>query len=355
MGIIYCHKNKITGKCYIGQTHRTLENRIGTKPEVSYKNNKSFSSDILKYGWDNFDSFVLEAVDDDSTLNARQTYWINKIKETSVLYNRHSTGTNNAKSTPLVSNKISSKDIEIVVEKFNSGLSIREIRQYVGLSVLSIKKILLNLGYKIPDVGNLGSFTKLLKEEREKFMTSIKCPVCGKHYLPSHDMRHLTCDTDCKAKYSTLSQEQKEKIKELVSKNHLAYNEFMSELNEKKRQHRECAENRIKELKIGRAKVITDSFNSRRKTTKQCKPVKRDVYVPKHTAEERYWHKDEVRCKRKLDLVLSSGVDLMKFGYNAKLCKMFPELSKRTILFLLRKYDIPHFERVGSNGVNLNL
>lgn len=54
-----------------------------------------------------------------------------------------------------------------------------------------------------------------------------------------------------------------------------------------------------------------------------------------------------------LDLILNSGVDLMKFGYNTKLCRMFPkELNKGTILFLLRKYNIPHFECVGSSKTN---
>lgn len=366
MGIIYCHKNKITGKCYVGQTHSTLEDRIGTKPEVSYKNNKSFSSDIVKYGWNNFESFVLESVADDGILNDRETYWINKIKEKSALYNKHTTGTNNAKSTPLVANRITDMDIEIVVKKFNDGLSIREIRQYVGLSVLSIKKILLNLGYTIPDVGNVDSFSQFLKEERTKFMASIKCPVCGKSYLPSHDMRHLTCDATCQTKYSALSKEQKDEIKEMVSANYSLYKEFMSEINDKRHQHREYVENRITELKIGRAKTVTDSCSTRKRTTKnsvnigksitkQHKVVKSKTYVPKHTAEELYWHKDETRCKQKLDLILNSGVDLMKFGYNAKLCKMFPELTKRTILFLLRKYNIPHFERVGSSDKNLNL
>lgn len=355
MGIVYCHKNKITGKCYIGQTHKTLEDRIGTKPEASYRNNKSFSSDILKYGWNNFESFVLEKVDDDSTLNDRETYWINKIREESGVYNKHSTGINNAKSTPLVSNKISPKDVEIVVEKFSNGLSIREIRQYVGLSVPSIKKILLNLGYKIPDVGNLGSFTKSLKEEREKFITSVKCPVCGKNYLPSHDMRHLTCNADCRTRYSTLSKEQKDDIKEIVSMNCSMYKEFMHKINEKRRQHREDSEQRIKELKKSRTKSIIDSSSSREPKQKRRKVVKHEVYAPKHTAKELYWRKDELRCRQKLDLILNSGVDLTKFGYNTKLCRMFPELSKRTVLFLLRKYNIPHFERAGSNRTNLNL
>lgn len=53
-----------------------------------------------------------------------------------------------------------------------------------------------------------------------------------------------------------------------------------------------------------------------------------------------------------LNLITSSGVDLMKFGYNTKLCEMFSELNKKRILYLLRKYDIPHFERLGNNQTN---
>ena len=333
MGIIYCHRNKINGKCYVGQTRNTLEGRVGTKPELSYQNNKSFSSDIIKFGWDNFESSILENVYNDSALNDRETYWISELKKKDVpLYNKYSTGTNNAKSTPLVSNRISSKDIEIVAKKFNEGLSIREIQQHVGLSILSIKKILLDLDYKIPDVGNLGSFTKFLKEERERFMTSIKCPVCGKHYSPSHDMRRFTCGIDCQNKYSALSQEQKDEVKKTVSRNHYLYKDFMIELNKKRRQHREYVDNKIQELKNNRTKFIVDSIKTNRK-------------LPEHTAEELQWKKDDIRCKQKLDLILNSGVDLMKFGYNTKLCKMFPELNKGIILFLLRKYNVPHFER----------
>ena len=45
----------------------------------------------------------------------------------------------------------------------------------------------------------------------------------------------------------------------------------------------------------------------------------------------------------------------MEFGYNTKLCEMFPELNKKRILFLLRKYSIPHFERKGSSQATLRL
>lgn len=339
MSIIYCHKNKITGKCYIGQTTGTLENRIGNNPSKSYRNNHEFSSDIMKYGWESFESFILETVEDNGILNERETYWINKIKETNEVYNKYLRGTNNAKHTPLVNNKISPSDIEIVKTLFDKEMSIREICQYVGLSILSIKKILINLGYKIPNVGNLDSFTRMQKEKRINFVTSIKCPVCGRNYPQSQDMRRFTCGAACQDIYKTLSQEQKNSVKKIVSRNHYLYKVFMQELEENRQKHREHVDSAIQKTKQERTTSVVDMINSRKELNK-----------PKHTAEELYWHKDEVRCKQKLNLILNSGVDLMKFGYNTKLCKMFPELNKGVILFLLRKYNIPHFERFGSKN-----
>lgn len=50
-----------------------------------------------------------------------------------------------------------------------------------------------------------------------------------------------------------------------------------------------------------------------------------------------------------LNLITSSGIDLMKYGYISKLCKLYPDtLTKRIVLHLLRKYNVKHFERAGS-------
>lgn len=58
---------------------------------------------------------------------------------------------------------------------------------------------------------------------------------------------------------------------------------------------------------------------------------------------------DTNRELRILDLITSSGIDLMKYGYISKLCKLYPgTLTKRIVLHLLRKYHIKHFERSGS-------
>lgn len=64
--LIYCHKNKLNGKKYIGQTN-DLKRRIG-KEGYGYltKNNKgeyhqpAFAAAIEKYGWENFETSILK-------------------------------------------------------------------------------------------------------------------------------------------------------------------------------------------------------------------------------------------------------------------------------------------------------
>lgn len=333
MGIIYCHKNKINGKCYVGQTRKSLEERIGPNPELSYQNNKEFSSEIIEYGWDSFESLVLETVDN-RLLNERETFWMHKMKQEGVqLYNKYLKGTSNFHKTILVNNKVTEDDKSIVKELFEEGRSLREIGELIGLSPQTVKKILINFGYDIPTVGNLCSFDREQKEVVSRFMRNLKCPICGNSFGESHDIRHMLCSVQCRTLYLKLSVQDRNNVKDM---------------------HK----NSVKEYRLlrKRLKEEKDEYNLKRIETKQQVKEKRKTIVfqetekirekhkPKHTAEELYWHRDEVRCRQKLDLILNSGVDLMKFGHNIKLCRMFPELDKRTILFLLRKYDIPHFE-----------
>ena len=55
---VYIHRNLINGKCYIGQTHLSLNKRFGRNGS-RYKNCISFGRAIDKYGWDNFSHTVL--------------------------------------------------------------------------------------------------------------------------------------------------------------------------------------------------------------------------------------------------------------------------------------------------------
>lgn len=54
---IYCHRNKINNKAYIGQTGCVPYTRRWSGHEVSgdpYRGCRHFQNAIYKYGWDNF-------------------------------------------------------------------------------------------------------------------------------------------------------------------------------------------------------------------------------------------------------------------------------------------------------------
>ena len=58
---VYCHQNKINGKRYIGQTkyQDNLTKRWGSDGR-EYRRNEYFLRAIKKYGWNNFDHFVIQ-------------------------------------------------------------------------------------------------------------------------------------------------------------------------------------------------------------------------------------------------------------------------------------------------------
>jgi len=55
--IIYCHRNKINNKAYIGQTCQRLERRW--REGEGYSHCSYFYHAIQKYGWDNFEHFII--------------------------------------------------------------------------------------------------------------------------------------------------------------------------------------------------------------------------------------------------------------------------------------------------------
>lgn len=58
---VYCHRNKINGKRYIGQTKHqdNLVIRTGSDGR-GYFHNKYFKRAIQKYGWDNFEHYIIQ-------------------------------------------------------------------------------------------------------------------------------------------------------------------------------------------------------------------------------------------------------------------------------------------------------
>ena len=72
--IIYKITNLINGKIYIGQTTRTLEERISN--HIYQKRKSLIHQAIVKYGWENFKAEIVEVCKNIEELNDREKYWI---------------------------------------------------------------------------------------------------------------------------------------------------------------------------------------------------------------------------------------------------------------------------------------
>ena len=71
--IIYKATNKINGMCYIGQTSRTLKERM---QEHKRHHNTYFDNAINKYGIDNFEIKIIDKASSIEELNAKEMFWI---------------------------------------------------------------------------------------------------------------------------------------------------------------------------------------------------------------------------------------------------------------------------------------
>ena len=72
---IYMHKNKINGKIYVGQTFQDNPNARWQNGHGYIKQPKFFS-DIIKYGWINFEHIILEENLTQQEANERENFWI---------------------------------------------------------------------------------------------------------------------------------------------------------------------------------------------------------------------------------------------------------------------------------------
>lgn len=76
---VYIHKNKITGKIYVGITCMNPETRWAKGD--GYRKNKEFNDDIQKHGWDNFEHVILHNDLDIKTAKNKEKFYINQYKD----------------------------------------------------------------------------------------------------------------------------------------------------------------------------------------------------------------------------------------------------------------------------------
>nr|DAQ11211.1 MAG TPA: intron associated endonuclease [Bacteriophage sp.] len=85
---IYLIKNNINGKQYIGQTRRSIEQRMCEHQRDAISGRGHYISHaIAKYGWDNFTVNVLAETDSIDELNRLEEYYIRKYNTVECGYN----------------------------------------------------------------------------------------------------------------------------------------------------------------------------------------------------------------------------------------------------------------------------
>lgn len=78
--LIYIHKCKTTGKCYVGQTCRKLEKRWGKNGKnYTEHNNLKFYNAIQKYGWKDFEHFIIAQCNSLKEAYELERYYIDKL------------------------------------------------------------------------------------------------------------------------------------------------------------------------------------------------------------------------------------------------------------------------------------
>lgn len=340
MGIIYCHKNKVTGKCYVGQTKHTLDERVSRNPLHSYRHNKQLVQDIATYGWNSFESCVLETVDD-SLLDKRETYWIKELSKTTEVYNKQMVGTSNSKHTVRQLNIVDEETSMLFCRLYeDENLSASEISKLTGYSTNTILRWLRKCGITVEYRGRANSKQAEQSCKVKVFLSQRTCPVCGQLFK-RNVISERTCSNKCARTYMyRMSKEDRERVDMEHNMFVDAYRGLLSSMALERQEYMRNLETICNDIHKSMEKDITEKIDN--KTVKYSKDKKL------------LWKDDDIECKRLLDLIVNSGVNLLCFGFNSKLCEMFPnDLTKRKILYLLRKYDVPHFERSNSNPTNL--
>lgn len=119
-GIIYVHKNKLNGKCYVGlSANKKLVKKRWANGE-GYSRQKKFYNAIKKYGWDNFEHIILPTIYE--TMEALNQAEIDMIAE----LDSYNSGYNSNIGGGSMIGYITSEETKIKQSKAQKGRTISE-------------------------------------------------------------------------------------------------------------------------------------------------------------------------------------------------------------------------------------
>lgn len=176
--IIYLVKNTVNGKCYVGQTRYTLQERWANHCS---KNSgcTALKNAICKYGKDAFQLTVIDTATDENELDEKERYWIEKLNTLAPNGYNLKTGGERVRFTEEVRNKL---------RKANLGKShSAESRKAVSESMKEQWKNGTRTGHKVSEKSRYtlknyvlenGAWNKgLPKEQQPKFGKPVRKSV----------------------------------------------------------------------------------------------------------------------------------------------------------------------------------
>lgn len=169
--IIYIHKCKKTNKCYVGQTCRKLEKRWGKNGKnYTEHNNLKFYNAIQKYGWENFEHYIVAEAHSLKEAYDLERYYIDKL-------DTYKNGYNSTLGGAGSKGKIISKELRERLSKLNKEKENRGWKEYFIINPMFGRHHTEETKKKI---GNANRGRVISKEGRER----MRLAKLGKKFGP---------------------------------------------------------------------------------------------------------------------------------------------------------------------------
>lgn len=158
MAYIYCIKNNVNGKCYVGKTLKSPEERFSEHLYDAQKpteENRPLYRAIKKYGKDNFSLHVLEECTD-GLASEREIWYIKKLKTYAHGYN----ATIGGDGKQLF-------DHDVIKAQLEAGLSQKLITELNGCSIDLVRQIRLENSIPLTKIRKQPSVVAYTEDETE--------------------------------------------------------------------------------------------------------------------------------------------------------------------------------------------